>query len=63
MIKDEHDAMQAIINGLRLAGEGAAAMARFRPDQPWELLCNTYKVCAESAWKLAEETAGKATKK
>lgn len=62
MILDEHDAMQVIIKGLREAGEGAAAMARFRPDQPWSALDATFKVCANSAWKLAEESVRKVVK-
>lgn len=63
-IKDEHDAFQAIINGLRIAAEGAGRMAHFRPDQsrPWEMMASTYKVCAESAFKLAEEAASRTTK-
>jgi hypothetical protein len=57
-IRDEHDAFQAIVNGLKIAGAGAQAMARFRPDQSrgWEIMAQTYRVCAESAYKLAEES-------
>ncbi len=58
-IRDEHDAFNSIVQGLRIAQAGAAAMGRFRPDQrqAWDMLTNTYRVCAESAYKLAEEAA------
>ena len=63
-IRDEHDAFQALINGLKIAGDGARAMGRFRPDQKkgWDLLANTYAVCAESAYKLAEEAVSRIIK-
>jgi len=64
MIRDEHDAFQALVNGLKIAGDGERAMGRFRPDQKkgWDLMANTYAVCAESAYKLAEEAATKQVK-
>lgn len=64
MIRDEHDAFQQLINGLKIAGEGAANMARFRPDQArgWELMAQTYKVCEQSAYKLAEEAVSRILK-
>lgn len=63
-IRDEHDAFQAIINGLKIATSGAQAMSRFRPDtrDAWLMLAQTYAVCAESANKLAEEAASRVLK-
>lgn len=63
-IQDEHDAFSALVNGLKIAQSGAEAMARYRPDQSrgWELMAATYKVCAESAYKLAEEAVSKIIK-
>lgn len=63
-IRDEHDAFQSIINGLKIAESGAREMARFRPDQsrPWSLMADTYKVCAQSAFQLAEEAVSRIIK-
>lgn len=62
MITDEHDAFNALIQSLRQAAEAAEAMSRFRPDQPWSLMAKTYRVCAASAYKLAEESLSKVVK-
>lgn len=58
-IRDEHDAFQSLVNGLKIAEAGARAMARYRPDQSraWEMMAQTYAVCASSAYKLGEESA------
>ncbi len=63
-IRDEHDAFRAITEGLKIAMSGAQAMSRFRPDtrDAWLMMAQTYAVCAESAYKLAEEAAGRSTK-
>lgn len=65
VITSEHDAFQRIIHGLRLAEDGARMMAGHRPDQArgWQLMAQTYRVCAESANKLAEESMLKGAKK
>jgi hypothetical protein len=64
IILSEHDAMQRIVNGLKLAEDGARMMMAHRPDQArgWELMAQTYRVCGESAWKLAEEAVKRSTK-
>ena len=60
-LRDEHDAFQAIINGLKIASDGAAAMSRFRPDtrDAWLKLAEVFKVTEHSAFKLAEERASR----
>ncbi len=65
IITSEHDAFQRIIHGLRLAEDGARLMMAHRPDQKrgWEIMAHTYRVCAESANKLAEESMLKGASK
>lgn len=64
IILSEHDAFQRIIQGMKMAEDGARMMARHRPDvaKAWEILAATYKVCGESAYKLAEESMAKTVK-
>lgn len=64
LIRDEHDAFNSIIEGLKIAAAGAEAMSRYRPDtrDAWLMMAKTYMVCAESANKLAEEAATKVIK-
>jgi len=64
IIRDEHDAFQTIVNGLRVSQEGARRMADFRPDQRdlWLKMAEVYAVCATSAYKLAEEAASRVLK-
>lgn len=63
-IRDEHDAFAAITNGLKIAASGAQAMSKFRPDtrDAWLMMAQTYNVCAQSAYKLAEEAASRVIK-
>lgn len=63
-IRDEHDAFQSIINGLKIAADGAAAMSRYRPDtrDAWLKLAETFKVCEHSTYALAEERASRIIK-
>lgn len=63
-IRDEHDAFNSMIQGLKIAASGAEEMARYRPDtrDAWLMMAQTYRVCAESANKLAEEAASKVIK-
>lgn len=64
MIRDEHDAFQTIISGLEIAGTGAEAMSRYRPDQRdlWLKLAEVFKVTRHSAFKLAEESVARKVK-
>jgi hypothetical protein len=63
-VRDEHDAFQLLVQGLKTAESGARAMARYRPDQAraWEMMAQTYAVCASSAYKLGEESASRHVK-
>lgn len=63
-IRDEHDAFQAIIQGLKIASDGAAHMSRFRPDtrDVWLKLAETFKVCEHSTYALADERLSKIIK-
>lgn len=64
MIRDEHDAFQTIINGLEIAGTGAEAMSRYRPDQRdiWLKLAEVYKVAKHTVFRLGEESVARKLK-
>lgn len=64
IILSEYDAFQRIINGLKLAKDGARMMAAHQPDKGfmWEKMAETYEVCIQSVYKLSEEAASKVVK-
>lgn len=64
IILSEYDAFQRIINGLKLAKDGALMMSRHQPDKGfmWEKMAETYGVCIQSVYKLSEEAASKVVK-
>jgi hypothetical protein len=62
---DEHQAFQRIIDGLSTARDGALLLRRHQPDKAhmWEKMAQTYDVCRQAAFKLAEERAVAQTQK
>lgn len=64
LILDEYSAFQRLINGLKLAKDGARMMAAHQPDKSfmWEKMAETYEVCIQSVYKLSEEAASKVVK-
>lgn len=62
ILNSEYDAFQALAESLGHAADAAKAMARHRPDQPWELVAKTLGVCRQSVYKLAEEGLARTVK-
>lgn len=64
IILSEYDAFQRLINGLKLAKDGARMMSHHQPDKGfmWEKMAETYEVCIQSVYKLSEEAASKVLK-
>lgn len=64
IILSEYDAFQRLINGLKLAQDGARMMGYHQPDKGfmWEKCAEVYGVCIQSVYKLSEEAASKVVK-
>lgn len=64
IILGEYDAFQRLINGLKMAQDGAKMMAHHQPDKGfmWDKMAETYGVCIQSVYKLSEEAASKVLK-
>jgi len=63
-IRDEHDAFQTIIQGLKIATSGCKEMARYRPDQEmlWLKMAEVIDVSANSVYKFGEESVARKVK-
>lgn len=61
IILTEKAAFERVIDGLRLAGSGAASLAYHQPEKAhmWGKMAEVYEVAAQSAWKLMDEAASK----
>lgn len=64
IILSEYDAFQRLINGLRMAQDGAKMMSAHQPDKGfmWLKMAETYEVCIKSVYKLSEEAASRVVK-
>ena len=64
IILNEYDAFQRLINGLRMAQDGAKMMSAHQPDKGfmWEKMAETYGMCIQSVYKLSEEASSKMVK-
>lgn len=63
-IRDEHDAFQSIIQGLKIAAEGCRQMSRYQPDlrDPWLKMAEVFTVSEHSVFQLAQERASRIIK-
>lgn len=63
-IRDEHDAFQSIIQGLKIAASGAKEMSRYQPDlrDAWLKMAEIIEVSQHSVFQLAQERASKIIK-
>lgn len=59
IILDEHTAFQRVIDGLKMASDGARMLMHHQPEKArgWDLVAQHYDLLAQTAFKLSEERA------
>lgn len=64
IILSEYDAFQRLINGLKLAKDGARMMAIHQSDKAhmWDKMAEVYEVSIQSVYRLSKEAASKVIK-